>query len=136
MPVMLRSILVIVSLLTAIWIIYKIRQNRVKQEDAVFWIFYAIILAILGLFPGLSFYMAHFLGIQSSSNFVFLAIIALLLEKLLSISIQVSVLENKVEEMTAEIALRCKNLEDGQKKEETGDKDETTESIHNSNDAE
>lgn len=56
--------------------------------------------------------MASILGIQSPANFVFLAVIAILLEKMFSLSIQVSLLENKVEVMAAELALRCKNIED------------------------
>lgn len=104
--------LLMASLVTAVWILRKIRKNRVKQEDALFWFCFAFMLAILGIFPELSFIMSRFLGIQSPANFIFLAIIALLMEKLFSLSIQVSSLENKVEIMAAELAIRCKNMED------------------------
>lgn len=114
----LRVLLLIASVLTAIWILRKISKNRVKQEDAVYWICFAIVLALLGIFPEISFTMARFLGIQSPSNFVFLAVIAILIEKMLSLSIQISVLESKVEVMAAELALRCKDIEDKQEKGE------------------
>ena len=113
MSTILRVLLLIASLVTAVWILRKIRKNRVKQEDALFWFCFAFMLAIFGIFPGLSFIMSRVLGIQSSANFIFLAIIALLMEKLFSLSIQVSALENKVEIMAAELAIRCKNMEDG-----------------------
>lgn len=108
----LRVLLLIASLITAIWILRKIRKNSVKQEDALFWLCFAFLLAVLGIFPELSFTMAEILGIQSPANFIFLAIIAILLEKMFSLSIQISTLENKVEIMAAELALRCKNMED------------------------
>lgn len=112
MSTILRVLLLMGSVLTAVWILRKIRKNRVKQEDALFWILFAVALAVLGIFPKISYLMARLLGIQSPANFVFLAVIAILLEKILSLSIQISVLESKVEIMAAELALRCKNLED------------------------
>lgn len=112
MNMTLRVLLLIASLITAVWILRKIRKNRVKQEDALFWLCFAFLLALLGIFPELSFIMAEILGIQSPANFVFLAVMAILLEKMFSLSIQVSTLENKMEIMAAELAIRCKNMED------------------------
>ena len=76
-------------------------------------------LALLGIFPQISFKMTRLLGIQSPSNFVFLAVICLLLEKILSLSIQVSQLESKIEIMAAELALRSKDMEEKLEKNET-----------------
>jgi len=116
MGTILRVLLLSASSITAIGILLKIRKNRVKQEDALFWICFAFVLAAFGIFPQLSYFMASILGIQSPANFVFLAIIAMLLEKMLSLSIQVSALENKMEIMAAELALRCKSIEDNMEK--------------------
>lgn len=121
MSTILRVLLLVASLVTAVWILRKIRKSRVKQEDALFWLCFAFMLAILGIFPELSFIMSRILRIQSPANFVFLAIIALLLEKMLSLSIQVSALESKVEIMAAELALRCKNMEDEIEKNKEAD---------------
>ncbi len=112
MTLILRTLLLVASVITAIWILRKIRKCKVKQEDAVYWICFAIILAGLGIFPELSYMAAQLFGIQSPANFVYLVIIFLLLEKLLSVSIQISMLESKVEVMAAELALRCKDIED------------------------
>ena len=112
MSTTLRIALLICSLLTAVWILRKISRNRVRQEDAAYWICFAMILAVLGVFPGISYAMASLLGIISPSNFVFLAIIALLAEKMLSLSIQVSTLTGKMEVMAAEIAIRSKEIND------------------------
>lgn len=124
MSIILRIMLLAASVLTAIWILRKIRKSRVKQEDALFWICFAAILAILGSFPEISFMMSDLLGIQSPANFVFLAVIAMLLEKLLSLSIQISFLESKIEIMAAELAIRCKNIEDSMKKGNVSDHNE------------
>lgn len=112
MSTTLRVLLLVASVLTALWMLRKIRKNRVKQEDATFWICFAVMLAILGIFPKLSYKMAALLGIQTPANFVFLVLIAILIEKLLSLSIQISVLERKIEIMAAELAIRCKDIKD------------------------
>lgn len=120
MGITLRVLLLVASVLTSIWILYKIRKNGVKQEDALFWIVFAVMLALLGIFPQISYVMCSYLGVQSPANFVFLVIIALLLEKIFTLSIKTSLLENKIEIMAAELAIRCKDMEDsiGYSKEE------------------
>lgn len=124
MSTILRVMLLVASLVTAVWILRKIRKNRVKQEDALFWLCFAFMLALFGIFPKLSYMMAEILGIQSPANFVFLAVIAILIEKMFSLSIQVSSLENKLEIMAAELALQCKNMEDEIKKDKDRDKEQ------------
>ena len=44
----LKGLLIIASVLTVGWILRKIRKNKVKMEDAIFWIFFA---AIFRKFP-------------------------------------------------------------------------------------
>lgn len=112
MSVSLRVLLLVGAVLTAVWILRKIRNNRVQQEDALFWIFFATLLALLGIFPNIAYYLADKLGIISPANLVFLLIIAALIEKILSLSIEVSLLKGKIEIMSAEVAIRSKNLED------------------------
>lgn len=121
MSTTLRTLLLIASIVTAVWVLRRIRKNRVKQEDALYWVCFAGMLAMLGIFPEISFIMADALGIQSPANFVFLAIIGLLLEKILTLSIQLSFLENKIEIMAAELAIRCKNIEDNMEKRRDAD---------------
>lgn len=116
MSATLRIVLLLASVFTAVWVLRRIRKNGVKQEDALYWICFAVLLALLGSFPCISYKMADILGIQSPANFVFLAIIAILIEKILTLSIQISFLENKIEIMAAELAIRCKDMEDGIKK--------------------
>lgn len=123
MSITLRTILLLSSVLTAVWVLRRIRKNRVKQEDALYWICFSVLLALLGSFPNISFRMADILGIQSPANFVFLAIIAILMEKLLTLSIQISFLENKIEIMAAELSIRCKDMEDRVEKDEDGNKE-------------
>ena len=111
MSVLLRSVLLVAAAFSAIWIIYRIRRAKVRLEDTLFWIGMSVILLILGVFPQVSYWMAAKLGIQAPSNFVFFVMICLLFEKVLTMSILHSQMEDKYVTMAAEMALRCKDLE-------------------------
>ena len=90
----LKGLLIIASVLTVGWILRKIRKNKVKMEDAIFWIFFAAILLLLAIFPEISYELCRIFGIMSPSNLVFLVIIFLL--------------EDKIGVLSAEVALRSK----------------------------
>ena len=36
----LKALLIVASIVTVGWILRKIRKNKVKMEDAIFWIFF------------------------------------------------------------------------------------------------
>lgn len=111
MSIILRIVLLVAAMFSCAWIIHRIRRAQVRLEDTLFWIVSAVILAILGLFPELSYWMSGMLGIQSPANFIFFIMICLLFEKMLTMSILHSQMEEKYINIAAEMALRCKDLE-------------------------
>ncbi len=125
----LRMILFVGAVLTAYWILMRIRKLKVKMEDAIFWVVFALILCILGLFPELTYRLTALFGVQSPANLVFLVIIALLLEKVFTLSIIVSQLEDKITVLSAEVAIRSQaaKKENEDLKEEVMDLSEETE---------
>ena len=117
----LRVLLAVASIVTVAWSLSKIRKFKVKMEDAIFWTFFAGVLLIMAIFPEVSFALSRVLGFISPANLVFLVIIFLLIEKIFTISIMVSQLEEKVSVLSAELALRShsaeKQIEDIDQKE-------------------
>lgn len=106
MSTTLRAILILASIVTVIWILRQIRKFKVKMEDAIFWVFFAAVLLVLAVFPEVSFKLSNLLGFMSPSNLVFIVVIFLLVEKIFTLSIIVSQLEDKVSVLSAEVALR------------------------------
>ena len=102
----LRYLLLAAAIITAIWILRKIRKLKVKLEDAIFWIIFAVFLAILGIFPELTYWATGKIGLMSPANLIFLVVIFLLIEKVFTLSMVVSQLEEKVTTLSAELALR------------------------------
>ena len=124
----LRILLFFAALTTGGWIVYKIRKLQVKMQDAIFWVVFAVILFILGIFPQAGFWLTERLGIMSPANLIFLVIIFLLMEKVFTLSIIVSQLEEKISILSAEIALRSNAME---KRMEKVEKDEEKENRKN-----
>ena len=106
MSVTLRVVLLLSALITAMWILRKIYKCKVKLGDAIFWFCMAILLAILGIFPEVAYWCTAVIGIQAPVNFIFLFVLALVIEKLFTLSIKVSQLEDKITVLSAEVALR------------------------------
>lgn len=111
MTIVLRSVLLVAAVFSIGWIVHRIRRSKVRLEDTLFWIGTGVILGIFGLFPDISYWMASLFGFQFASNFIFFLMICLLFEKVLTLSILHSQMEDKYVLMVAEMALRCKDLE-------------------------
>lgn len=111
MSVTLRVVLLLAALITVVWILRTIYKCKVKLGDAIFWFCMAIILAVLGIVPGIAYKCAEIIGIQAPVNFIFLFILALLIGKLFTLSVKVSLLEDKITVLSAELALRTDDIE-------------------------
>ena len=110
-----RILLIVVSLLTTYYILKRIRQSKLQIEYAIFWILFSGVLIVFSLF-----------GMQLPVNFIFMLFIFVLMVKLFLMTIELSTLENKVKDLTQELALEEKERRDEQKRllEETGSKEE------------
>ena len=112
MTMMLRLVLIAGSLLTTAQIIRKIRQSKAQIEDSVFWVCVSAVLILFSIFPGAADLLSGLVGTYSTSNFIFLFIIFLLMVKVFSLTLRVSQLEAKQRELIQRIALKDKEREE------------------------
>lgn len=113
-----RILLLLAAVGTVTWILNKIRKLKVKMEDSIYWLFFAVILLLLGLFPEASYRLSDLFGVQSPANLIFLVVIFLMMEKIFTLSILVSQLEEKISVLASEVALRSQAAEKRIKDEE------------------
>ena len=106
MGITLRVLLIISSLLMALYVIKKIRTSQIQLKDARFWILLSVFLIIISVFPDIIYWLCGIVGIISPINLVFLIIILLLLIKLFLVSIVLSRAETRIDELTQEVAIR------------------------------
>lgn len=105
MTLSLRIVLVLVSMITAGYVLFKIRKSQMHIEDSISWIFTSILLVVVSIFPGVATFASRLLGVVSPANFVFLCIIFVLLIQVFSLSAKLSKLNNKFQKLVQSIAL-------------------------------
>ena len=110
-----RILLIVVSLLTTYYILKRIRQSKLQIEYAIFWILFSGVLIVFSLFPWLVSLFIRMVGMQLPVNFIFLLFIFVLMVKMFFMTIELSTLENKVKDLTQELALEEKERQDQQK---------------------
>lgn len=106
---MLRVTLIAASIFTTVLMMHKIRRSKVQIEDSLFWVGFAAILIIFSIFPKSADILSDLAGTYSTSNFIFLFIIFLLLIKTFSMTIRISQLEAKLNEFVQQMALNSYN---------------------------
>jgi len=101
----LRLLLIVGSLFMVSFVLRRIRKSRMHMEDSVFWIFLAVVLVVLSIFPGIVEAAAGWIGVQSPANLVFLVVLFLLLYKLFSLVGKVAMLQRKLTQLAQRYAL-------------------------------
>ena len=120
MSISLRVILVLISVLNLLNIIRKIRKFKLQIEYAIFWVLFSVLLIVLALIPEISIYLAEWIGVRSPVNMVFLVVIFVLLLKTFYMTLEISQLQYKLQELVQRLALQDykTNSEDGVKKKD------------------
>ena len=80
MSIELRVVLLFAATFSIGWIITRIRKAKVRLEDTFFWMVMSVVLLLLGLFPGVSYWLSSILGVISPANLVFFIMICLLFD--------------------------------------------------------
>ena len=101
----LRIILFLASVSISLWILIKIGKAKAKVEDSLFWILFSFILIVLSVFPQIAYWLSDMLGVQSPVNFIFLTILFALIIKIFRLSIRVSHLESKQQDLVQRYAI-------------------------------
>ena len=106
-----RILLIFVAVLLLFFVIRRIRKASLRIEASIFWVIFSILLVVMAVFPEISMFAASALGVISPANLVFAFIIFLLLVKGFTQSLEISGLEQKLENLTRKLALDEKERE-------------------------
>lgn len=102
----LRIFLLLGAVLLLVLVARKIKKSQFDTHDTFFWLGLSVLLILAAAFPQLVYVIADLLGFQSASNFVFLAVIAILLWRLFRLQENVVTLRRKLTTLVQEIALK------------------------------
>ncbi len=68
---LLRVVLIVVSVLTTVVILKKVRQAKMRIEDSVFWIGFFFLLIVFSVFPQIVYAMSALAGTMTPANFIY-----------------------------------------------------------------
>ena len=108
---LIRICLIVGSLLTAGFVLRRVRLAKVQIEDTIFWLLFSGVLLVLAIFPGIAYWASRLLGFQSPINFVYIVVIFLLLVKQFLLSIRISQLDSRLRILTEQVALNQEKQE-------------------------
>lgn len=106
MSIMMRILLIAGSLLTAFYVLRRVRKSKMRTEDSVFWLVFSLILVLMGLLPNLVTRLASWMGVISAANLVFLIVIFLLIIKLFLMDQRISALQRQTTETAQAVAIQ------------------------------
>ena len=112
MPLYLQCILIFASALFFIYVTTQIRKAKIKIDFTFFWIIFALFLLVISIFPDIVNWGAKLAGISTPVTFVLVLIIFLLMYKVFSLSIHISIMQEKIEKLVQELALKEKENEE------------------------
>ena len=108
---LLRVCLIVGSLITAVYVLRRVRHAKIQIEDTIFWLLFSGVLLVLAIFPGIAYWASRLLGFQSPINFVYIGVIFLLLVKQFLLSIRISQLDSRLRILTEQVALNQEKQE-------------------------
>lgn len=106
MSTSMRVLLLIGAIVLLIFVQRKLKTSQMQLMDALFWIAFSFLIFVLSIFPYVGIAIAQALGVESAANFIFLSVILLLIVKSFLQEIKLSSLEQKLTNMTQELAIR------------------------------
>ena len=112
MTLVLRILLLIGALFAMGIVINSVRKSKIRISDSVYWVVSAGILILFALIPQLAYFFSGLFGFMSPANFVLMLVIVLMLIRIFHQSCAISKLTYKVEQLSAELALRDKDARD------------------------
>lgn len=101
----LRIILIIAAIGLIVFLMHSIKRSKMSIEDSIFWLGFSLLILIMSVFPEISSWLSTLVGFISPVNLVFLFFIFVLIIRDFLSNRRISQLENRVKELTQQIAL-------------------------------
>lgn len=111
-----QGLLILGAILMTYYILRRIRQSKLQIEYSIFWIIFSGILLLFSLCPILVVMLTRMAGMELPVNFIFLFFICILILKAFFQTIETSVLENKIRNLTQRLAIEEKERQEELKK--------------------
>lgn len=120
-PQRLQIVLIIAIVVYFIIILYFLKKRALELKYTLIWLMAGAVMLVLVVFPQLMTWIIRILGIQSSMNGLYIALIAFIIMILMTLTSIVSRLAYKAKTLTQEIALIEKRVRELEMRNEESD---------------
>lgn len=101
----LRIFAIVVCLVFFLYVVYEVKKNHLLLRYSLLWLLLSLVILLISIFPDPVFFLAHALGFELASNFVFFVGLFFVIIILLSLTIIVSKQSIMIKNLTQQIAL-------------------------------
>ncbi|MBQ8219160.1 MAG: DUF2304 domain-containing protein [Bacilli bacterium] len=105
MSIELQIFLIILLLFQIFLIIKTVKSKKMSMKYCSFWLVIIFILIFITIFPNLIFKLSDFLGFEKTSNMIFLIGFFFLFYIIYSLTISLSIQNNKIKRLIQEVSL-------------------------------
>lgn len=105
LTLVLRILLIAAALGLIAFLLHSIKKSKMSIEDAMFWLAFSFLILLMSIFPEIPSWLSNAIGFMSPVNFIFLFFIFILIVRDFLSNRRISQLENRVKELTQQIAL-------------------------------
>ncbi|WP_158372262.1 DUF2304 domain-containing protein [Cellulosimicrobium cellulans] len=101
----LTIISIVVCLALVLSLLHLLRTRRIREKYAAVWIVLTLAVVVIGVFPGLAFWLSDLVGVQTPANLLFALASLVLLAVCIQLSTEISTLEEESRTLAEEVAL-------------------------------
>lgn len=101
----LKGVIFVCGLISVCAIIFLLVKRRINERNSLFWLFGALIILALSTMPEMLQYMADLAGVDYPPSLLFLLSTLIMLFIILYQSIQISILQDRLRELTQQVAI-------------------------------
>ncbi len=118
MSPVLRIALILSSVFVFFFVMKKIRKAQLNIDDSIYWIFFAVLLLVMSIFPQIVLRTSELFRVQSPANLVFLIVSFMIVVKLFQVSIDTSVQKRRLNHLVQKLALLNHDQDELRKEQE------------------
>lgn len=115
MSLTLQLFLIVLTVMLFIILTKNVRKGKLRTDYALGWILCSLAMIIISIFPQIAYFGAKIIGVISTANIVFAAIIFMLIILVYILFNKVSMLEEKQKNLIQHIAILQKELKEEKK---------------------
>ena len=115
MPLNLVLTIIISSVLLIVLTTYFLKKGRIPEKYALLWYLFALIILIIGIFPGMITGISELLGFKVASNMIIVAVIGIQFLLIMVLTIMMAGQKKKTTLLIQEISLLKQKIEKGDK---------------------